>query len=280
MFGIEIAHLTKGHQDVGLYRCDESGFRFYYPADIVGDSGFYHQLQANEWYYMSSKWEFDESLKFVQPGSEVLEIGSAKGDFLQTALKKIQSIKCTGLELNTDAVGEAQARGLHVLNESSTQHAQNHVGYYDVVATFQVLEHIPDPVDVLRDALRMLKPNGVLLLGVPDNSARAAASIFLRQDSLLNMPPHHQGLWDIPSLSFLPKVLPVQLEYMVVEPAVFSHHSCAYRRLIKNDLIKRFGGVHGWATYIAGRQFYNHALGQLSRYLPAHSLLAVFRKRS
>lgn len=280
IFGLDIAHLLAGRQELALYKCDESGYRFYDPSDVVGDSPFYHHLEANAWYYMPTKWEFDEALKFIEPRASVLEIGAAKGDFLIQVGRKSANISCVGLELNAEAVGAARGRGVNVALESSSDHARKHPSTYDVVASFQVLEHIPNPMDVLRDALIMLKPNGLIIIGVPDNSARPAESLFVTPDNILNMPPHHQGLWDIPSLAFLQTVLPIKLEYIAVEPATASHHSNSYRGLMKAELISRFGRILGFAIYVLGRPFYNHALRHLNPYLPAHSVLAVFRKRA
>jgi SAM-dependent methyltransferase len=277
-FGVDISYLLKAHKTLGLYKCNDSGYRFYYPSDIVGDSAFYHRLEANDWYYMPTKWEFNEALKFIQDDSSVLEIGAGRGDFLSNVQARFPRASCTGLELNEKAARAAQARGINVVVESAGEHAKHYPLGYDVVAAFQVLEHCPNPMEVLRDGLGMLRPRGLLVVGVPDNSARPSASIFVRSNDILNMPPHHQGLWDIPSLSFLQKVLPVRLEHIALEPAIASHHSNSYRGLMKQDLVYRFGRLLGLVIYAIGRPFYDHALHHLNQYLPAHSVLAVFRK--
>ena len=278
IFSIDVSNLMKDHQELFIYKCNESGFHFYYPFDVIGDSTFYHHLEDNDWYYMPSKWEFDEALKFIKKDSTILEIGSAKGDFLIKTSQQIQGVSCTGLELNKDAAYTAKNRGVNVLIESSTEHVNNHLLSYDVVASFQVLEHIPTPIDILKDAIKMLRTGGLLILSVPDNSVRSADSIFVKKDNILNMPPHHQGLWDIPSLTFLQKVLPIKLEYLAIEPATASHHSNSYRGLMKANLILRFGKIFGFGIYLVGRPFYDHALRHLNQYLPAHSVLTIFRK--
>jgi len=124
----------------------------------------------------------------------------------------------------------------------------------------------------------MLKSGGYLIIGVPDNSTRSAKSIFVDTDDILNMPPHHYGLWDIPSLSFLVTILPIKLEHLIVEPATARHHTNNYRSLMKSDLICRLGHVFGHIAYLLARPFYNHALKHLNQYLPAHSVLAVYKK--
>jgi len=131
---------------------------------------------------------------------------------------------------------------------------------------------------LLNDAIHMLKPTGKLIIAVPDNSIRASHSLFVTEDNILNMPPHHQGLWDITSLCHLTKVLPLKLEYIATEPATASNHSNGYRALIKQDLLQRFGKHFGFMVYAFGRPFYNHALNRVNKYLPAHSVLAVYVK--
>ena len=40
--------------------------------------------------------------------------------------------------------------------------------HFDLIILFQVLEHIRDPLSVLRQCATLLKPSGVLIVGVPN----------------------------------------------------------------------------------------------------------------
>lgn len=167
-----IDFLGKDLLAVELYQCLESGYRFWWPDTIVGDSHFYKKLQEKDWYYVAEKWEFREALNHIPTRGKisVLEIGSAKGDFLNILQQHNSEALLTGLELNHEAAIQARHRGFNVLTEMSGEHANKHEAAYDVIASFQVLEHIPNPMDLLHDALQMLKPGGILIIGVPDNS--------------------------------------------------------------------------------------------------------------
>jgi 2-polyprenyl-3-methyl-5-hydroxy-6-metoxy-1,4-benzoquinol methylase len=282
-FGIDISNFIPGNcTQLVRYRCSTSGYRFYQPANIVGDSAFYEHLQKNEWYYMLDKWEFNEALNYIPADSEVkvLEIGSARGDFLNRLRVHNSAANIVGLELNEDAAAEASGRGLNVVVQSTSEHAQDNLSAYDVVVFFQVLEHISNPIEFLNDAISMLKTGGKLIICVPDNSQRAFNSIFVDAENILNMPPHHQGLWDIPSLAYLTKIQPLRLEAIVIEPAIYSHHSKSYRGLLKKDLVENYGKVLGMAMYAVARPFYNHALRHLNKYLPAHTVMAVYNKNN
>ena len=278
IFDIDISRFfINKEREILLCQCNESGYKFYYPANIVGDSDFYHRLEKNYWYYMPIKWEFEESINHFTGGA-ILEIGSAKGDFLAIVQQSYPDAELVGLELNKEAAKVANIRGFDVRLELSSDHVKSNKEKYDVVASFQVLEHISSPMDLLKDAVEMLKPGGKLIIGVPDNSIRATPSLFVTIDNILNMPPHHQGIWDISSLSYLIKILPLRLEYIATEPANANHHSNSYRGLMKQDLMRRFGKYVGYFVYLIGRPYYNHALKHLNKYLPAHSILVVFEK--
>ena len=274
---IDISKYLKGFDSIGLYKCCETGYRFYYPFDICGDSEFYSQLERNNWYYMEAKWEHDEALKNIKVGDRVLEIGAGRGSFLQKAIG-IEKVRCVGLELNQSAAASAKARGIDVLVETSEQHAKNHVNEYDIICLFQVLEHVPNPGSLLNSVMRMLKLDGRLIIGVPDNSVRATTSIFNKENDLLNMPPHHMGLWDMISLAALTKIYPIHLECLMIEPAAATYQKHAYRGLIKGDLREKYG-ILGFAYYLAIRSVLTNAIDQLARYLPAHTILASYIRR-
>jgi SAM-dependent methyltransferase len=63
------------------------------------------------------------------------------------------------------------------------------IGSFDVVTMFHVLEHVPDPVAVVRRTLEWLAPSGLLIIEVP-NAGGLGASVFGRAWSGLDLPRH------------------------------------------------------------------------------------------
>ena len=47
-------------ETIQVFECIETGYQFYTPKNISGDSEFYERLQRFEWYYMLWKWEHEE----------------------------------------------------------------------------------------------------------------------------------------------------------------------------------------------------------------------------
>lgn len=176
-----------------LYKCIETGYRFYYPTTLAGDGLFYEALQKKlgEGYY--HEWKFENQVAFdeVRAGDKVLDIGCGIGNFL-TKVSTITN-EVVGLELNENAVNICKSKGLKVYRELIQDHATNHHEFYDVVTMFQVLEHIPDVKEFINATLKVLKSGGRLVIGVPNNEP-----YFLAYDKYctLNLPPHHMGLWN------------------------------------------------------------------------------------
>jgi len=190
--GIDVSSFFSGNDTFFLYQCNETGYRFYHPQGMEGDGDFYGTLQQSlaDDYYHEWKFENQLALDVINPGEKVLDIGCGIGNFLIRAKDKATA---TGLELNEKAIEVARHRGLNVLNEMIETHALSYAEHYDVVCLFQVLEHIYDVKPFVENALKVLKPGGKLVIGVPNNEP-----YFLGYDKYctLNLPPHHMGLWN------------------------------------------------------------------------------------
>lgn len=210
-FNYDASHNFDEIDEVGIYECEASGYQFYYPFSLAGDETLYRQLNTLEW--DDDKWEHNVVLSHVASGDRVLDVGCGRGFFLSKAAASRGAI-VTGIELNKAAAEVVRDRGVEVVSELISDHASVRPLYYDVVTSFQVLEHIADPLPFVKNCLDVLKPNGLLVFGVPNNDA------FLKfdPDMLLNGPPHHMGLWTRRSLSALADLLPIRVSGFEVEP--------------------------------------------------------------
>jgi 2-polyprenyl-3-methyl-5-hydroxy-6-metoxy-1,4-benzoquinol methylase len=198
---------------VAIYRCKQTGYRFYHPARISGNSELYEHLQKLSWYYYSWRWEHKLAYRQIKDRDEVLEVGCGFGSFLQKLRER--NIPCAGLEFNPQAVEIAAVKGLQVYPEAIHEHAKRHPGRYSVVCLFQVVEHIPPVGDFISDCIAAIKPYGRLMISVPNNNP-----FLFRLDkyNTLNVPPHHMGLWNRESLKNLQKIFPLTNFKVWIEP--------------------------------------------------------------
>jgi 2-polyprenyl-3-methyl-5-hydroxy-6-metoxy-1,4-benzoquinol methylase len=249
---IDTEKYFSGLKEIQLYKCKQTGYRFYYPYTVSGDGKFYEQLQKYDWYYMKWKWEHEVAKRLIKPGDKVLEVGSGNSAFVEQLSQ--EGIACTGLELNEHAISEAQQRGLDVRNESIQQHTLSNKNTYDLVCSFQVAEHISDIKSFLEASVNAIKPGGKLIISVPNNDS------FLGLDyNLLNMPPHHMGLWNQVSLTNLQSILNVKLIQLHFEP-LQTYHIDYYNTVMKK--VKR-----DYAKKISKNLILNKVLGNYKHML-------------
>ena len=110
-----------------------------------------------------------------------------------------------GLEPSRQAADHARGLGLDVIEDFFNARTAAALARYDVVHLNNVLEHVPNPLEMVRLARDRLTPSGVLCLNVPNDftpfqaSARAALSL----DEWWVAPPHHLNYFDFDSLSHL-----------------------------------------------------------------------------
>jgi SAM-dependent methyltransferase len=104
----------------------------------------------------------------------LLDVGCGPGHFLAAA--RAAGWHAVGLDPSEYAVSTAHRRtGLDVRHAPLTSHALP-AGPFDAVTLWDVLEHLPDPVDALACAAQALHPGGVLAVSTGDvNSAFARA---------------------------------------------------------------------------------------------------------
>ncbi|NUY80098.1 class I SAM-dependent methyltransferase [Flavobacterium sp. MAH-1] len=99
----------------------------------------------------------------LQPSKgRLLDIGAGTGDFLSVA--KENGWNVSAIEPSTKARSIAEAKGIQFSN--GTEDFEN--GSFDAITMWHVLEHVPDPSAQLLELNRLLKPNGVIIIAVPN----------------------------------------------------------------------------------------------------------------
>jgi len=219
-------------ESISICSCKDCGLKFFWPV-ISGDGKFYDDLQDYPGYFLKDKTEYREAAKYITINDEVLEIGCGEGLFADF----ISSRSYLGLEFSDKAIEKANLKKLNVVKQSIEEHANFAKEKYDVVCSFQVLEHVNDPGEFIKHGLCCLKPGGKLIIAVPseDSFIRDAVNFYL------NMPPHHVSRWSDETLKKNAGIFNLKINDTIHEPLHAIHKKFYLKTIIFKKLTEIFG---------------------------------------
>ncbi len=146
--------------------------------------------------------DYVDFVRRFQTTGKLLDVGCGVG--WSTAVFANHGYDATGIDLNPEAFEPPAQDGLTLCFGSALEIPYPEASF-DIVSSYQVIEHVPDPKAMLEEMLRVVRPNGVIcvvgpnLLGLGGSAAsllkyvwknRPLASILFRTSS---MPRHPFG---------------------------------------------------------------------------------------
>ncbi len=166
--------------------CSDCGFHFVHPrpsreelrrfysaeyfSEHAGVGHGYDDYARKEHARWAEGHVFGRKLARWKPAGRVLELGAGRGEFLCAAVDS-SGWEATGVELSEDAVAAAQTvtaeRKIRILSgELSEQYLP--ADSFDAVIARDVIEHLIDPAQVLRQLKKLIVPGGRLWMNLPN----------------------------------------------------------------------------------------------------------------
>ncbi|MBI3317688.1 MAG: class I SAM-dependent methyltransferase [Candidatus Omnitrophica bacterium] len=166
--------ISSGQEGILFLRCP--GCDVGYWEDLWDEErvrGHYHAYYspAGAWDDPITRSRYESILarmeRFRPPG-RILDVGCGAGQFL--AVAESRGWRGTGLEVSRSALDLLkQRRGAQFqVMETTLQELDLPEGSFDAVTLFEVLEHLDQPVELLRRAAALLKEGGLLYLTTPN----------------------------------------------------------------------------------------------------------------
>jgi SAM-dependent methyltransferase len=120
----------------------------------------------------------------------LLDIGCGAGTVLEAARRA--GWEAEGVEVSRPAVEHLRARGFAIFHGelAAARYPENH---FDVVIASEVIEHLADPRDLLREAARVLRPGGLLWATTPHSRGASARALGIGWSTVC--PPEHLHLF-------------------------------------------------------------------------------------
>jgi 2-polyprenyl-3-methyl-5-hydroxy-6-metoxy-1,4-benzoquinol methylase len=168
-----------GH-DFKVAQCAECGFAVTTPQPTVEEiasyypSGYYGAVEQRRFPHIVEKLQNAlytlrvreiEAVANSGPGS-VLDVGCGRGVLLQEFRRR--GWKVQGTELSEEAASYARQTLKIPVQIGSLETLHFPTNHFDAVILWHVLEHVHNPQALLAEINRILKPDGVLLISVPN----------------------------------------------------------------------------------------------------------------
>lgn len=200
--------------DFQLVRCKQCGLVFENPRPSQSSweliyPEIYDQyiLQSNEkfqknyWY----RYGFQKRLQTIEEfkkGGTLCDLGCATGDFLRE-VEFHKNWQGYGVEPNKFASNVAREAGLKVETGTFLDNPFPSVNF-DVICMWNVIEHLPDPLEILLEANKRLNPDGLLIFTTP-NLESIDAKLFKRYWIGYELPRHFYVFSKTTLLKYLQK---------------------------------------------------------------------------
>ena len=141
---------------------------------LYGSGQYHKRLQQQNMSWIGGSKNLENYLKkrlikvekMLKKRGRLLDIGAGSGVFLAEAKKRGWKIK--GIELDPQAIRYARRQfGISLLNDELLN-LKIPSQFFDAVHLNHVLEHVYDPVELLKRIKLILKPGGYLIIEVPN----------------------------------------------------------------------------------------------------------------
>jgi 2-polyprenyl-3-methyl-5-hydroxy-6-metoxy-1,4-benzoquinol methylase len=143
--------------------------RLYDEGVLLGETPESHpgsRESVPEWKSKEQFYLLDRAERLGIRGGRLLDVGCFVGTFLNHARQR--GFEVSGVEPFGNAYRYvSQVLGMQIVH-GTLRSASYPAAYFSVVSLLDVIEHVPDPIDELREALRILRPGGAVVISTPN----------------------------------------------------------------------------------------------------------------
>ncbi len=166
----------------------------------------------------------DAALEFCPSNPRVLDVGCGPGIFIDVARER--GLIAAGVELNEQNVADMRARGITIYDKP-LENCGLEAGSFDLIALWEVLEHIVEPRPLMAEVARLLAPGGVVLVLVPNRDALVTRLLQARSNTFV---VSHVNFFDADSLDRLAE-------------------SCGLRELARETILTELGAIRNYLEF-------------------------------
>lgn len=143
-----------------------------HPVETPGSSPRSYTHGHAEAVLRSHRWRTAENsaaylLPHLRSGDSLLDVGCGPGTLTVDLARLVDPHRVVGVDLAASVIDEARSHALSLNVDATFVHGDFRsvkppAGGFDAVHAHQVLQHVDDPVEALRDMARLARPGGLI----------------------------------------------------------------------------------------------------------------------
>jgi 2-polyprenyl-3-methyl-5-hydroxy-6-metoxy-1,4-benzoquinol methylase len=162
-------------------------------------------------------------LKYCLPPAKVLELGCSSGSFV--ALLRQAGYDASGVEMSPWVVEFGQKTFGVPISPGPVETLELPPGSLDAIALMDVLEHLPDPAATMAHCLKLLKPDGLLLIQTPQFKEGMDYMVLVEtKGAFLEQLKADEHLYLFSDRSVTRLFQQLGAQHFQFEPAIFGHY--------------------------------------------------------
>lgn len=173
-----------------IYRCQGCGTLYSERSQLSYD-GYYDESNLTVPDFINDRLdEVFTRLQVYRRTNRLLDIGCGAGSLLQAARRA--GWEAEGIEISEPAADHVRSQGFEVFQGdlSTAPYPDNH---FDVVTASELIEHVADPLTILEQTERILRPGGLFWATTPNALSFSSRMLGVRWSTVC--PPEHLQLF-------------------------------------------------------------------------------------
>ncbi len=126
----------------------------------------FNKVEKLHWWWEGRRRLIKTLIRPISP-KRILDIGCGTGETIAFLQREYSKAKVFGVDSSDKAVRYSRSRKLRNISKADANKLPFKNNYFDVVLFLDVLEHIKDDLKAVREAKRVLKNNGIIIVTSP-----------------------------------------------------------------------------------------------------------------
>lgn len=181
----------KNYQKYYLVKCSSCNFVFTkrIPTNEELVEEYSRAYTRNDYISPITIKRYDEIFNYLNKfrvNNNILDVGAGNGHFLQAA--KRHGWKTYGTEFEKRAVEICASKGI-VMHQGKLNNANYKPEMFDIITSFEVLEHINNPIEEIKNFNALLRKRGLVYVTTPNFNSISHA-LLKEKWTVFNYPEH------------------------------------------------------------------------------------------